>query len=650
MLTFQNEFFKDEIRNNFLISEMMKRAWAAHLKILEELKVLFIKYDLLYYADFGTLLGAVRHGGIIPWDDDIDISMPRADYMKLLEHADEIGGDLVIRSVYNTDSFINFHAVATNKTDILRWDDGRFKDYYGCPFICYIDIFPMDYIPRDPDKKKLMQQLYSYAYQMVHTCTEIEESFCRGSLVTYRELKGGLNKYVMDAQDTVASEKISAYISQLHDLEGFLNRFYKNDIAIDEDKSLRNQLCLVTEYIAASCKEEDADRVDYCPHMAYLKNDLSRDKNWVKETAYMPFENTKIAVPKMYHEVLVSRFGNNYMTPLHLPSTHEYPYYRTQVEVLIEGDTGENYHEYAYKKELLNALETFDEGHHLLDDLMGRIIINEKSCNYKNSDTESCNSEADADTYENIKNLLADLQDGAVGIGETIDNICGEGTDCVRELEKYCEKVYRIYQSIEKIESDNTTSNTDAENDADVDTDINTDTVVNNSSADLIVTKESAINDLSYILSETKRLVNRQIHEDIPDDWNLKLNKKDGSVKKIIIYGISAIDVLVNGHKSINKLRNSLNIFENSKEDVCVIFEVPGKFMDFLDRCGLELAPLYKDVLETAEKLDNCIVDKGIKPELAVSIADAYYGDECPLMNICKDKGMPIMIQKYDLI
>ena len=170
MLTFQDDFFKDEIRNEFLVSEMMKRAWAAHLKILEELKALFKKYDLLYYADFGTLLGAVRHGGIIPWDDDIDISMPRADFMKLLAHADEIGDGLTIRSIYNTDSFTNFHAVATHKTDILRWDDDRTRDYYGCPFICYIDIFPMDYIPKDPDKKKLMKQLYSYSYQMVHSC------------------------------------------------------------------------------------------------------------------------------------------------------------------------------------------------------------------------------------------------------------------------------------------------------------------------------------------------------------------------------------------------------------------------------------------------------------------------------------------------
>lgn len=580
MLAFPADFFKDEIRNDFLISEMMKRAWAAHLKILDELQALFKKYDLLYYADFGTLLGAVRHGGIIPWDDDIDISMPRADFMKLLEHADEIGGGLTIRSVYNTESFTNFHAVATNKTDILKWDDDRTREYFGCPFICYIDIFPMDYIPRDPEKKKLMQQLYSYAYQMVYTCVEIENDFCGGKLITYRELKDGLEAYRNEAQAAVMPDKVNGYLSQLKELESFLNRFYGNKISIDKEKSLRNQLCLVTEYIASSCNFRDADRVDYCPHMAYLKRDLSRDKNWVKETVEMPFEVTTIAAPKMYHEVLVSRFGPNYMTPRHLPSTHEYPYYRTQVEVLIEGDTGENYREYPQKKELLDVLETFKEGHQVLNTLT---------------------------SADEIQNLLADLQDGAVGLGEAIDNICGEGTDPVKELERYCESVYHIYQG------------------------------------------DGLVSDLPAIIQNVRRGIIRQIHEDIPSDWEKKLRKPDSSMKKVVIYGISAVEALTASKKSADKIRNSLEVFDGSRDDVCVILEDPGGFMGFLENCKLELTPLYADALSFARQLEGCICDNGKKLELAVSLADAYYGDKCPLMDICKDAGMPVMIQNYDI-
>jgi len=64
VLTFPDNYFRDERRSGFNVPEMMKRCWAAQMKILDELHVLFSKYDLVYYADFGTLLGAVRHGGI----------------------------------------------------------------------------------------------------------------------------------------------------------------------------------------------------------------------------------------------------------------------------------------------------------------------------------------------------------------------------------------------------------------------------------------------------------------------------------------------------------------------------------------------------------------------------------------------------------
>ena len=120
-------------------------------------------------------------------------------------------------------------------------------------------------------------------------------------------------------------------------------------------------------------------------------------------------------------------------------------------------------------------------------------------------------------------------------------------------------------------------------------------------------------------------------------------------MKKVAIYGISAVEALTSSKKSAEKIRNSLEIFEGSKDDVCVIFEVPMGFKEFLDKCSLELTPLYADALSFARQLEGCICDDGKKLELAVSLADAYYGDKCPLMDICKDAGIPVMIQNYDI-
>src|SRR5574344_393106 len=59
------------------------------LRILKTFHAVCQEHNLTYYITSGTMLGAVRHGGFIPWDDDLDVAMPRADYDRLLSHASE---------------------------------------------------------------------------------------------------------------------------------------------------------------------------------------------------------------------------------------------------------------------------------------------------------------------------------------------------------------------------------------------------------------------------------------------------------------------------------------------------------------------------------------------------------------------------------
>ena len=82
-------FLDEEVRNGYTVTSKAKRAWAVQIDLLIKLDEVCKKYGLRYFADSGTLLGAARDHGFIPWDDDIDVTMLRADYEKLKEVADK---------------------------------------------------------------------------------------------------------------------------------------------------------------------------------------------------------------------------------------------------------------------------------------------------------------------------------------------------------------------------------------------------------------------------------------------------------------------------------------------------------------------------------------------------------------------------------
>ena len=81
------DFFKEEIKCGFKISAAQKLVWAMQLDMYLVFAEICEKYGLKYFFMYGSVLGAVRHNGFIPWDDDIDVGMMRKDFDVFMEVA-----------------------------------------------------------------------------------------------------------------------------------------------------------------------------------------------------------------------------------------------------------------------------------------------------------------------------------------------------------------------------------------------------------------------------------------------------------------------------------------------------------------------------------------------------------------------------------
>lgn len=126
------------------------------LDVLKEFQRVCKKYNLQYYAIGGTCIGAVRHNGFIPWDDDIDVVMPYDDYVRFIEIAEkELENNYSLIGPDNCRHYISSYIKLHNQnTTFIEFNYRKYPDRYTG---VYIDIFPIFGLPNNKIKQRILE-------------------------------------------------------------------------------------------------------------------------------------------------------------------------------------------------------------------------------------------------------------------------------------------------------------------------------------------------------------------------------------------------------------------------------------------------------------------------------------------------------------
>ena len=295
-LDFPKEFFDEEVRDGFTVSSEMKHAWAAEMEVLAKVDDICKEYGLHYFAMYGTMLGAVRDKGFIAWDDDIDIGMLRSDLTTFERIAPMVlPKDLHLVSYLSMKEYNFIIPRVTNGVDFpgsIEMLQDRMDHYHGWPYIAGIDIFPLDYIPEGQERVN----------------------------------QNGCLSFMEECLQCWQNDKISLadkrYLTV--QLEKALNVTIKESENVNE---IVNQLTKLEDAACAMYGPKDTDKV------GIAMRELKFPVELFEHTKMQPFEFTEIPIPLGYKEFLTAHYGD-YMKKVNCGSSHDYPYYKEQKEIL----------------------------------------------------------------------------------------------------------------------------------------------------------------------------------------------------------------------------------------------------------------------------------------------------------------------------
>lgn len=260
--------------NSYGLLEVQK----ANLYILKEIDRICKKYNLIYMLDAGTLLGAIRHNGFIPWDDDADIAMTRANFdifKKVVKRDLPKDLELVMpNDIKDSKVFYDFTPRIILKRSKRHKDSKEDKFYDDKLNHLWVDIFILDALPEKKIKAKFILNVHKliYLFSMGH-------------------------RYKLDYKKYTLSHKILVFI-------------FSNMAKIIPMKILYK----LQDFVARKYNKKQHQELYYSNYQVdYLHIKLK--KEWLNSMTEIKFEDTLLAVPEYFDEILTLIYGDYMSLP-----------------------------------------------------------------------------------------------------------------------------------------------------------------------------------------------------------------------------------------------------------------------------------------------------------------------------------------------
>lgn len=233
-----------------------------------ELLRLFIEVceelGLTYYLVCGSALGAVKYGGFIPWDDDVDVALPRKDYEVFLGKASEMLPEWVFLQNHRTDRFYPGlgSKLRNSNTTFIEKSAMKIPMHHGI----FIDVFPLDGYPSDPEEAKALERVKRREYRKRYV-----------RLVPFLHRDMGLT-----------------FNSLLNRLLGAFS---------DTSVACRKTEIIISAYPTDGCEI-------WCNHANSMSKKEYAPASWYGGGAVFEFEGLKVKIPSEWHSYLSQKYGD----------------------------------------------------------------------------------------------------------------------------------------------------------------------------------------------------------------------------------------------------------------------------------------------------------------------------------------------------